>query len=547
MGVAVKKLLSKRAYHAYSFAWLVILLCWLGVINYVSNQIFFRVDLTEGKAYTLSNSTKAILKGLRQPATITAFISGNLPPGLNADIGQIKDLLAEYKVYGKGKVRFLVVDPEDRPEVQDELRSRGIEPIPYQVQGASELSLRQAYLAVEINYLDQRQAFTNVLEMKDFEYAVTSAILKLSSEKEVGVGFLAGHNEPDAFRQLKTLREAVERQYNFSVVDQGSSPALPEDVSVLVVVSPAKVPEPDKYAIDQFIMRGGKVLFLLDGAEVAEEYLMAFPKDDGLDDLVESYGVKRNHDLVLDVINEKVAFRQGIFQLVQPYPLWVKFNVPVMKKLELVKDNAIINSLDSVVLPWASSLEVVKRDGVNATELLRTSPKSWTQIGQFSLDPNKLPPPMPFADGGEKSRTLAVLLQGAFKSFYAGKPAPKPESGETEKPPAKLDQSPETSILLVGNGRFVRDDYLNLGSSNLDFVLNTVDSMTLGGKLIGVRSRVSMDRPFSQDMSGLDLVLARVLGPFVLPVAVVIYGLARLQFRRRAKKAWAAASKEAGK
>jgi len=547
MGVAVKKLLSKRAYHAYSFAWLVILLCWLGVINYVSNQIFFRVDLTEGKAYTLSNSTKAILKGLRQPATITAFISGNLPPGLNADIGQIKDLLAEYKVYGKGKVRFLVVDPEDRPEVQDELRSRGIEPIPYQVQGASELSLRQAYLAVEINYLDQRQAFTNVLEMKDFEYAVTSAILKLSSEKEVGVGFLAGHNEPDAFRQLKTLREAVERQYNFSVVDQGSSPALPEDVSVLVVVSPAKVPEPDKYAIDQFIMRGGKVLFLLDGAEVAEEYLMAFPKDDGLDDLVESYGVKRNHDLVLDVINEKVAFRQGIFQLVQPYPLWVKFNVPVMKKLELVKDNAIINSLDSVVLPWASSLEVVKRDGVNATELLRTSPKSWTQIGQFSLDPNKLPPPMPFADGGEKSRTLAVLLQGAFKSFYAGKPAPKPESGETEKPPAKLDQSPETSILLVGNGRFVRDDYLNLGSSNLDFVLNTVDSMTLGGKLIGVRSRVSMDRPFSQDVSGLDLVLARVLGPFVLPVAVVIYGLARLQFRRRAKKAWAAASKEAGK
>jgi len=547
MGVAVKKLLSKRAYHAYSFAWLIILLCWLGVINYVSNQIFFRVDLTEGKAYTLSNSTKAILKGLRQPATITAFISGNLPPGLNADIGQIKDLLAEYKVYGKGKVRFLVVDPEDRPEVQDELRSRGIEPIPYQVQGASELSLRQAYLAVEINYLDQRQAFTNVLEMKDFEYAVTSAILKLSSEKEVGVGFLAGHNEPDAFRQLKTLREAVERQYNFSVVDQGSSPALPEDVSVLVVVSPAKVPEPDKYAIDQFIMRGGKVLFLLDGAEVAEEYLMAFPKDDGLDDLVESYGVKRNHDLVLDVINEKVAFRQGIFQLVQPYPLWVKFNVPVMKKLELVKDNAIINSLDSVVLPWASSLEVVKRDGVNATELLRTSPKSWTQIGQFSLDPNKLPPPMPFADGGEKSRTLAVLLQGAFKSFYAGKPAPKPESGETEKPPAKLDQSPETSILLVGNGRFVRDDYLNLGSSNLDFVLNTVDSMTLGGKLIGVRSRVSMDRPFSQDVSGLDLVLARVLGPFVLPVAVVIYGLARLQFRRRAKKAWAAASKEAGK
>jgi len=563
MGLGDKSIMSKRQYHAYALAWLLILLGWLFVLNYLSNKFFFRLDLTEGKAYTLSKATKSVLKELKQPATITAYISGNLPAMIRSELGQIQDLLNEYQVYGRGRLKFKSVNPEGNPELQDELRSRGIEPIPYQVRGASELSLRQGYMAVEINYLDQRQVFSNVLDMKDFEYAITSALLKLSSEKEIGVGYLSGHNEPDPYRALKTLRETVERQYLFSVVNQVEGMSIPEDVSVLLVVSPQKISDRDKYELDQFVMRGGKVIFLLDGVDVAEEYLMAFPKDDGLDDLLENFGVKRNHDLVMDLINEKVAFRQGIFQLVQPYPLWVKVNIPVLKKLELAPDSQLINSLDSVVLPWVSSLETVKgKEGVKITELLKSSPKSWVQAGQFSLDPNRMPPPMPFAEMGEKSRTLAVLLQGTFKSLYANKP--RPAEGDTAKSedksqPPKLDKSPETSILVVGNGRFIKDDYLKLGDSNLDFVLNAIDWMTWGGKLLGVRSRVSIDRPFSQSISAclaerscsswdiIRILFARVAGPFLLPLAVVIYGLARFQVRRRAKKAWAASRKEAGK
>ena len=562
MGLGDKKLLSKRQYQAYALAWLIILLGWLFVLNYLSNKVFYRLDLTEGKAYTLSKATKNVLKDLKQPVTITAYLSSNLPAMIRSDLGQIQNLLNEYQVYGRGRVKFKAVNPEGNPELQDELRSRGIEPIPYQVRGASELSLRQGYMAVEINYLDQHQVFPNVIDLKDFEYAITSALLKISSEKEIGVGFLSGHNEPDSFKALKTLREAVERQYLFSVVSNAESVAIPEDVNVLLVVSPQKVPDQDKYELDQFIMRGGKVIFLLDGVEVAEEYLMAFPKEDGLDDLLENYGVKRNHDLVMDLLNEKVAFRQGIFQLVQPYPLWVKVNIPVLKKLELAPDNQVINSLDSVVLPWVSSLEPVKgKEGIKVSELLKSSPKSWVQAGQFSLDPNKMPPPMPFAEMGEKSRTLAVLLQGSFKSLYANKPKPAEAGAKSEEKsgPEKLDQSPENSMVVVGNGRFVKDDYLNLGDSNLDFVLNAIDWMTWGGKLIGVRSRVSIDRPFSESVGAclaerscsswdiIRILFARTAGPFLLPIAVIIYGLVRFQVRRRAKKAWAAGKKEPGK
>ena len=555
MDLSGKKLLGKREFHFYSLAWLLILLGWLVVINYLSNEFFARFDLTSGKAYTLSQSTKTILKGLKQPVIITAYFSEDLPPALKSELTQIKDLLDEYKIYGRGKVKFNIVDPDKMPDLQDELRTRAIEPIQFQVRGASELSLRQGYLALEINYLDQRQVFPNVLDMQDFEYAISSSLLKISSEKTLSVAFLGGHNEPDAYKQLKTLHEAIERQYQFSIVDQGQNKAIPEDVTVLLVVGPQKIPPEDLYEIDQFIMRGGKVIFLVDGAEVAEEYLMGFPKDDGLDDLLLTYGVKRNHDLVMDVLNEKVAYRQGSFQLVQQYPLWVKVNVPMLRKLNLAPESQITNSLDSITLPWGSSLELVKDlHGVKATELLKSSPKSWVQSGQFSLDPSKLPPPVPMAGMGEQTRLLGVLLTGTFKSQFAGEAPPKTQPGNTaegkkdEKPKAeKLDSSKETSIMVVGNSRFIHDEYLNLGDSNLDFVLNAIDYMTWGGKLLGVRSRVSTDRPFAQDISQTKVILARLLGPFVLPVMVIIYGLVRFQVRRRSKKAWAVAQKESAR
>jgi len=556
-----KKSMSKRAFHAYSLAWLIILLGWLVVINYLSNQFFYRLDLTSGKAYTLSKSTKNVLIDLKQPVIINAYISSNLPVALKAEINQIRDLLSEYKVYGRGKVKFNIINPDDSADLQEELKTRGIDAIEYQVRGASEFSLRRGYLALEINYLDQRQAFPNVIEMRDFEYAVSSAILKLSSEKEIGVGFLAGHNESDPNQQMKALREVIERQYVFSAVSQTSGMAIPDDVNVLLVAGPAKVPEKDKYQLDQYLMRGGKIIYLLDGVEVAQEYLVGFPKDDGLDDLLQSYGVKRNHDLVMDVVNEKVAFRSGAFQLVQAYPLWVKINIPLAKQLNLVPDHQIINSLGSVVLPWTSSLELVKGVAdVKATPLLVSSPKAWTQTGQFSLDPSKIPPPMPMPGMGEKERPLAVLIQGTFKSFYAGKPAPMASEGSTSEngQSARLDKSADTAILVVGSSKFIRDEFLGLGDSNMDFVLNAIDWMTLGGKLIGVRSRISTDRPFAPEINQCitegycpkasfpRLLFARILGPFLLPFAVIIYGLVRFQVHRRAKRSWATAQAQKG-
>ena len=534
---------NKREYHIYALAWILILFGWLAVINYLSNKFFVRLDLTEGKAYTLSPATKEVLKNLPEPVWIRAYFSADLPAAIKAELSQIRDLLEEYRIYGRGKVKIKFINPDADPDLQNELRSRGIYPVPFQVRGASEFSIKQGYMALEIQYLDKREVFQNAVALKDFEYALTSTILKFSSEKETAVAFLTGDGEPDIYKDLTTLREAIERQYKIQQVNLKAGDTIPDDVEVVFVIAPNSLSDWEKFLLDQFLMRGGKLIFLIDGVEVAEQYMFAFPKEDGLDEMLEHYGINRNHDLVMDVINERVAMKQGPWQIIQNYPLWVKVNIPILQQLGLAVDHPIINQLDSIVLPWASSLQFAgSSKEVKVWELLKTSPKSWVQTGSFTLDPSRLPPPLPVEGMGEKVRTLAILLSGKFTSFFKDKEIPKPEDG-AQAPKEKLDESPKTSILVVGNSRFVRDDYITIGDSNLDFVLNTLDWMTWGGKLIGVRSRVSLDRPFKQDISLFDAITAKYFGPFLPPVLIIIFGVIRFQSRRREKRIWTRAQK----
>lgn len=148
---------------------------------------------------------------------------------------------------------------------------------------------------------------------------------------------------------------------------------------------------------------------------------------------------------------------------------------------------------------------------------------------------------------GKQVRDLALLVTGTFQSFYTGKPIPAMEANpkqppaaeaKTEEPPRK-DTSEKTSILVVGNARFITDDYLNLGNSNDKFLLNALDWMNLGGKLIDIRSRGSTDRPLDQNVSALRFWTAGLAGPFLVPICIILFGFGRSYARKRAKRRYA--------
>jgi gliding-associated putative ABC transporter substrate-binding component GldG len=439
-----------------------------------------------------------------------------------------------------------------RDTLEEELKAQGVYKLPFQVRGASEFGIREGYLAMRLMYRDKSQVFPNALDLGDpqnplrnLEYTLTTAITKLTLEKVGKVGFFLGPASEEGSPKLDEIRKAVQAEYELENVDFSAGKPAPEGVSVLAVIAPARVSEHDKYELDQYLMRGGKLIFLLDGVNVVQQYMFAFPKDDNLDDLLKSYGIKREHDLVMDVVNERVAMRQGPWSVIQEYPLWVKVNIPYLRQLKEAADHPITNQLDSVVLPWPSSVAFEGETSENRQPLalLKTSPGSWVQTGQFKLSPQDLPPALPVPGMGKQVRDLALLVSGAFQSFYTGKPAPAVEAKDKEaapiEEPARKDLSEKTSILVVGNARFITDDYLNLGNSNDKFLLNALDWMILGGKLIDIRSRGSAERPLDQDVSAWRFWTAGLAGPFLVPIGIIIFGFGRSYARKRAKRRYA--------
>jgi ABC-2 type transport system permease protein len=543
-------------YRTNSIALLVIILGLLGVVNYFSYQAFGRFDLTEGNVYTISDSTRDILETLTDPVTITAYFSRDLPAPLNYQAKQVLDILEEYHIYSDGLVRIKRIDPAGDPELESDLQMRGIYKVPFQVRGVSELAIKQGYISMELQHLDERKVFQNAIGIRDLEYTLTTTILKLSSGKVAKIAFLQGHNEKSPYQELGQLRESIEKQYDITTVDTTPGKAVPDDVDVLMVVGPDRLEERDKYELDQYLMRGGKIIFLLDGVLISDQMMMAFPGNDNLDDLLKHYGIKRNHDLVMDLMCERVRMQQGGWQLIQEYPLWVKVNIPALRALGTAADHPVINQLDSVSLPWCSSL-VLEGDTSNmeAVQLLRTTNKSWVQKSQFKLRPGEIPPPIPIPDMGEATRDLAILLTGTFKSFYAGEDIPAVEAEEEIEDiedkadrPERLDASTETSLLVVGNSRFVTNEYMGLGESNETFILNVLDWMTLGGKLIGIRSRGSIDRPFTRkpEQSQVQMLIVAMLGPFAVPFLIIVYGISHFVIVRRRKKQYAQHMQESG-
>ncbi len=557
-------MVSRFQSRTHSLVFLLIILGFIGVANYFGQKIFYRVDLTEDKIYTLSDSTKKVLSDLDDVISIKAYMSKDLPVPYNKLAQDLQDTLQEYEVYGKGKIELEISDPSMDPELAQSLEQRGVRKQIFPVRGVNDQGFLERYNSVVVQYLDKVEVFNEAAQMQDLEYSLTMTLSKLTRDKQIKVAFFPGP-PPQSQDPFGMLRSEIGKRYEVSSEPITDGGYLATDLDVLIVTGPDPLSSRQKYEIDQFVMRGGRVLFMLDGALAVLQYWMAFPSQDNADDLVLHYGVERRHDLVMDIENFGLPF-MGVLR--QDYPLWVSV-YPQELNATGILDHPIVNKLDAVQLPYVSSVaSILAGDSagasVKAISLLKSSPKSWAQLGgqnQFQIHPQQpLPPPMPMAGMEEGSRDLAILLEGEFGSFFKDKPIPPPEPGEEglEKPlfpeneqdrPQRLDRSAvDTSILVIGCSRFVQDPYfenqlIQSREANLNFVLNTIDWMTLGGDLIGVRARGTSLRPLKSEISRTEALIVGLVGPFLVPVLMIVIGISRSVLRKRAKKNYAEAQR----
>jgi ABC-2 type transport system permease protein len=587
---------SRRS--ANTIAAIVLVAAILILVNIILAGVPLRLDLTEGREFTISRATRDALGDLKDLVTVTVYMSEDLPPQLSTLRRQISDLLDEYRNYGHGRVQIDFVDPGKDPETEQRLRTLGIPQITAQTVQQDQLQVINIYLGLLVSYLDRQEVIPVVQDTYTLEYDLTSAILKVSRQDDYVVGFLAGPTVHDPSRQLTGLRDLLQKQFEVRIVNLGAGDEpVPEDVDLLVVAGPSEVPDAIQYQLDQFLMRGGRMICLVDAIRLPEGGgLQAFPLDSGIEDLLAHYGVRVQQALVVDrALNAPASFSGGFMRYTMPYPYWPKAVPDLLNSV-----NPVTNRLESLVFPWVAPLELdvpigpgdplekiaklteadrqareelARRMGVSlppeeesapatagtstaageaggsgimASVLARTSPRAWTVSGRYDLNPQQNFPP-----GQMAAQILAAALSGRFPSYYqnhevpAATPAAGIEGAPAEPQPMQLPilESPETRLLVVGNALFATDGFLGQFPENSLFLLNAIDWMTVGDRLISIRSRGATDRPLKQISDGTKstIKLLVILGA---PLIVIALGLVRFTLRRRAWNAQEIAVRE---
>ncbi len=486
------------------------------MVNFIASRHFFKVDLTKHQLYEVSDASKEIMNGLEDIVKVQVIFSDKLPPNLFAVRQYVDDMLDELSSYAGGNLLVEFLNPED-PDVRNEALRMGIPQIQMNIVEKDKLEVKNGFLGIAVTYGDRFEVLPVVQNILNVEYDLVASVKKVISDETKVVGFVTGHDEPPLETRIEVsqqgdsysfLKRALDRNYNVKSVDLLNEESL-SDVDTLVLAgSKTSYSEEEIGRIDQFFMKGGHLVVLLDGVLVSPD-LKAGLNDLGLDDLFSHYGFSIEDRLALDVLNERASFNQGFVNFIVSYPFWIKG----------IKDNfdpesPIVNQLDSVVFPWTSPLSFTEAEGVKVTPLARTTKAAWANGEPFNLDPNSI------QTVPEKGQfTLAAILDGDFKPF--------------SEPDESFEVSPGR-ILVVGNSYFVTDRFLRLFGQNLTFIMNAIDYLTLDESLITIRSKSAFDLPL-KDLTIRERQVVKFIGILLVPLMVIGYGALRSILKKRKK------------
>jgi len=492
----------------------------LVIVNFISVRLFFRLDLTKNNVYTLSDASKKLVGSLDDRLTVKAYFTEDLPAPYNNNRRSVLDMLNEYRAYAGGNLHFEFFSPEGE-KGEKEAQEEGIPPVQVQVVNNDKLEVKKAYLGLALMFEDKKEVLPVVQNLGSLEYDLSSAIKRLTIKSKTKIGYTTGHQELD-FSSLKAVNQSLGKQYDIVPIDLSKNEAVPSDITSLLVIAPQQqFNDSSKYQIDQFLMHGGKVAFLLNTMNVNlnSQYRFAQPMQTGLEDLLQSYGVRINSDMVRDAqcANVTVMQQQGPFQFQSQVPFPYLPNVS-----NFSKSNIMVKDLENVIFYFAGSIDttMAQSKGLHAEVLMRSSKRSGRQTGFMMVNPMQ---EYTQADFTESGIPLAAVVSGSFQSHFVGKPlAPV------------LAKSPETQILVVGDGDFMKDDFAG-SKGNMVFFQNIVDYLSDESGLITIRSKDVTEPPLEQISDGMKKFLkyGNLVAP---PVLIVLYGLFRWRRRVAFKK-----------
>ncbi len=497
------------------------------LINVLGNWVFFRLDLTRQHAYSLSAPSRKLVRELSDPVIVKAYFTPDLPSPYNIYERYVRDLLVEYRSASRGKVRFEFALQSPPEEFEKKAAEAGLLPIQFEQRGSDQLQIRRGYMGLVLFHRDKSETLPIVKDVQQLEYDITSRIAKMVQRTKKVVAVTSGHGETHWQNGQSKLADELSELYEVTDVSLPASSTSTFQADALFIVGPKqKFDDKSLWAIDQAIMRGIPVAFLVDIKNIMVGQFYVTPLEAGLSDLLKHYGAQLGDRLIYDAQCETI----GVTQNMSGFAFTTSLRYPYIPQVDrIMNTHPIGRGLDTVGLPFTTVVEPVPSlpAGVHFTPLLYTSPKSWLAKAQpyASVAPTDMP--RPDIDDPHGPYSVGGLLEGTFTSYFQGKPTPVP--GQT-----LVGTSPKTQIFVLGTSRIL-DPGLPAFPGGDALVSNVLAYLSKDETLVGIRSKGEIIRPLQPISNPMrELVkYGTVLVAALLPVA---FGL----WRWRRRQSWRA-------
>lgn len=548
------------------------------LVNIIGTLQFFRLDLTSDKRYSLSDATKELLNSFDDVLLVKVYLEGEFPADFQRLQNETRQMLDEFRAYNKN-IEYEFVNPNASDdakvnrEVFQQLQYKGLKYYELQVTEKSGDRVQRVFPGAIMNYGERETAVPLLIDqmgarpeqqinasVQNLEYALANAIRGLVRINKPLVGFLQGHGElepkfvadfarglsenytVDKFDITKYKTDSLSQQV--SLADQQSSI---NRFDALVIAKPQKgFSELDKYLLDQYIMTGGKVIWLIDAIHANMDSLseasqfISYPIYDRLNisDMLFKYGVRINTDIVQDKVSGGVSDTRKI------YP-WIYFPMLMPRS-----QNPITKDISGIKTEFPSSIDTIIAEGVKKTYLLRSSPYSNVVATPHMVRLASLYQPPPDDRFKTKNVPIGVLLEGEFESVFKNRIVPKASSGEPLK---YREKSAPTQMLVVADGDIVKnqlnvinpnipkgtplplgfDQYTQAQYGNRDFMLNAVDYIMDDKGLISIRSRELKIRLLDVNALKGNKLFWQLLNTALPITLIMLFGIIFIYLRKR--------------
>jgi ABC-2 type transport system permease protein len=520
------------------------------LIGWLSANWFFRIDLTAEKRYTLAPVTRDFLHDMESDVMVKVYLDGELNVGFQKLARATREALDEFRIVSRGKFHYELVDPQEDSEARKELEEMQLKPVPVFESSADGRKIQSNVYPYALFNVDGYDLPINLLEnlpglsgaenlnisMEGLEYKITDVIRRLTSDEVPSIAFLEGQGQLDEL-DVFDISEALSYYYQ---VDRGSlteDPYILDNYKAIIIAKPTRAfSERDKFILDQYIMRGGRVLWLVDAVQVTLDSLrsstqtVGLSTDLSLNDQLFRYGVRINPELVQDVqaamipVNASMPGEQP--QLV-PVP-WM-FNPllntnrehPVTRNINIVKGE-FVSSIDTVGAPAGIQRDVLLRTGRHSRRL---PVPVFISLAMVNEQPDR-------AGFSHSHVPVAVSLSGQFPSVYANRPIPP---GVNISPSEVRHQSEPARMIVVADGDVIRnevrmrhggspqpmplgfDEVGNQNFGNKDFILNAVHYLADDEGWMALRTRNYQLRMLDREKLANEIVFWQWLN-LLLPV-----------------------------